>query len=124
MQNAKHINGSHKIRLRTLLIGNGWYDPLIQYIAYYNFTVFPGNTYDHAPFNASIGSQMYNALYGKGNCVDQIEYCASSGIDEICSAADSFCALEVESVLDNYPGRDEYDIRGMFQVLPMAEEPP
>lgn len=57
---------------------------------------------------------MYNSLFGKGNCVDQIKYCASSGIDDICSAADNFCAFEVESLYDIYAGRDEYDIRGML----------
>lgn len=30
---------------------------------------------------------------------------------QICAAADSFCATEVEFVLDTVTGRDEYDIR-------------
>ena len=56
-QNAKAIPGAHNISLKTVLIGNGWYNPLIQvssfrgyfkdddliyraqYQAYYNFTV-------------------------------------------------------------------------------------
>lgn len=56
-QNAKAIPGAHNISLATVLIGNGWYNPLIQvssleiysegrrvnfraqYQAYYNFTV-------------------------------------------------------------------------------------
>ena len=36
------------------IVGNGWYDPLVQYQAYYNFTVFPGNTYGYDPFNDSV----------------------------------------------------------------------
>ena len=62
-QNARAIPGAHNISLETVLIGNGWYNPLIQvsfsgtdtkevyltyhtqYQAYYNFTVYPGNTY-------------------------------------------------------------------------------
>ena len=32
-QNAKHIPGAHKISLETVLIGNGWYNPLIQVFA-------------------------------------------------------------------------------------------
>jgi carboxypeptidase D len=72
---------------------NGWYDPLIQYQAYYNFTVWPGNTYDYSPFNASVQAQFYNNLYGKGNCVDQIKDCAARGIDEICESAVSFVPL-------------------------------
>lgn len=48
-QNALNIPGTHKIHLNSVLIGNGWFDPLIQYQAYYNFTVYPGNTYNYSP---------------------------------------------------------------------------
>lgn len=41
----KKLPKAHHINLKTLLIGNGWYDPLIQYQAYYNFTVYPGYVY-------------------------------------------------------------------------------
>lgn len=54
---------------------------------------------------------MYNSLYGPGNCVDQIKDCYARGINEICSAADNFCYLEVENLYDVYADRDEYDIR-------------
>lgn len=84
---------------------------MTQYEAYYNYTVFPGNTYDYLPFNASVSAEMYNNLYGPGNCVDQIKDCAARGINEICAAADSFCANHVESLYDKYLGRDEYDFR-------------
>ena len=30
VQNAKAIPGAHNISLETLLVGNGWYNPLIQ----------------------------------------------------------------------------------------------
>lgn len=50
-------------------------------------SVFPGNTYNYSPFNASVQSQFYNNLYGPGNCVDQILDCKARGIDEICSSA-------------------------------------
>ena len=110
-QNAKNISSTHQVRLESVLIGNGWYDPLLQYQAYYNFTVYPGNTYDYAPYNASLEAMVYNSLYGPGNCVDQIKDCAARGINEICSAADDFCASEIEFPLDRYANRDEYDIR-------------
>ncbi|GAB7350258.1 hypothetical protein MBLNU459_g0905t1 [Dothideomycetes sp. NU459] len=97
------------IKLETVLIGNGWYSPLIQYQAYYNFTV--NNTYDLVLFNDSISSMMYNSLYGPGNCVAMTLDCNANGTNEICSAADNFCADEVESVFDTYAGRDEYDSR-------------
>lgn len=110
-QNTKNISGAHKIELASVTIGNGWYDPLLQYQAYYNFTVFPGNTYDLSPFNTSIQQRMYNNLYGPGNCVDQLKDCYARGINEICSAADNFCANNVEEIFDIYSGRDEYDSR-------------
>ena len=110
-QNAKNISGAHEIALEAVVIGNGWYDPIIQYQAYYNYTVYPGNTYDFAPFNKSIENLMYNQLYGPGNCYDLLQDCALRGIDQICSYADSFCANEVEGVYDTYAGRDEYDMR-------------
>ncbi|KAI9759042.1 MAG: hypothetical protein M4579_002631 [Chaenotheca gracillima] len=113
-QNALNISGAHEIRLSTLFIGNGWFDPHLQYQAYYNFTVYPGNTYDYSPFNESISNMMYNALYGPGNCIDQIAECAANGVNEICSAGDNFCAEEVESVYDNILNRDEYDVRELM----------
>ncbi|MCJ1400194.1 hypothetical protein MMC11_003398 [Xylographa trunciseda] len=109
-QNAKNIPGAHKINLETVLIGNGWFSPLLQYQAYYNFTVSPGNTYG-VHFNESVSNQMYNNLYGPGNCVDQLNDCAARGINEVCNAADNFCANEVEELYDLNLGRDEYDIR-------------
>ena len=43
--------------------------------------------------------------------MDQLRDCATRGINEICSAADDFCANEIEFPLDAYVNRDEYDIR-------------
>ncbi|KAJ9193731.1 hypothetical protein DTO021D3_8109 [Paecilomyces variotii] len=111
-QNKNLAPGAKEIKLESVMIGNGWYDPIIQYQAYYNFTVYPGNTYDYLPYNASITSLLYNNLYGPGNCLDQLLDCAAHGaINEICSTADTFCANHVESIYDNYLGRDEYDFR-------------
>jgi hypothetical protein len=92
-------------------IGNGWYDPPIHYQAFYNFTVFPGNTYDLDVYNSTQKEQLYNNLYGSGNCLDKINYCQSNGGNAVCSLADNFCANEVESLLGAFPKRDEYDIR-------------
>jgi carboxypeptidase D len=38
-QNRQSLCGAKKINLQSLLVINGWYDPIIQYEAYYNFTV-------------------------------------------------------------------------------------
>jgi carboxypeptidase C (cathepsin A) len=111
-QNAKDIPGAHKISLISVGIGNGWFDPIAQYAAYYNYTVYPGNPYvGDTFFNETIKEQMYNSMYGAGNCLDQLNDCASSGINEICSAADNFCYQEVENVFDVVLNRDEYDMR-------------
>ncbi|KGO77632.1 Lipase, class 3 [Penicillium italicum] len=110
-QNAKKAHGSIRIDLENVLIGNGWFDPLIQYQAYYNFSIFPGNTYDFNPYNESVQAEWYNNLYGEGNCVDQTLECYATGRNDICSAADNFCASKVESLYDTYSGRDEYDMR-------------
>jgi len=113
-QNSKYIPGAKKISLAGVLIGNGWYDPLIQYQAYYNFTVNPGTTYDFQFFNESIQELMYSNLYAPGGCVDMIKDCYARGIDEICGAADNFCYQEVENIYDIYAGRDEYDSRELM----------
>lgn len=110
-QNAKNIPGAHKIKLENVLIGNGWFDPLVQYEAYYNFSVYPGNTYDYDPYNDTIKTEWFNNLYGVGNCKDQILQCYETGRNDVCSAADSFCAKNVENPFDKYSGRDEYDMR-------------
>ncbi|QSZ34791.1 hypothetical protein DSL72_007649 [Monilinia vaccinii-corymbosi] len=110
-QTAKNIPGAAQISVNSLLIGNGWFDALVQYQAYYNFTVSPGNTYDYSPFTASQEAQLYNNVYGAGNCVDKIEYCVASGINSVCEAADNFCGALVEATYGRYSGRDEYDIR-------------
>ncbi|KAL9093863.1 MAG: hypothetical protein Q9165_003786 [Trypethelium subeluteriae] len=110
-QNDKNISGAAEIHLETLAIGNGWYNPTIQYPIYWNYTVDPGNTYDFDPYNDTTKIQLYNAIYGVGNCYDRLKDCDARGIDDVCQEASRFCAYKVESVLDDYPNRDEYDIR-------------
>lgn len=111
---AGKLPGAHHINLATVLIGNGWYDPLIQYGAYYNFSVSPGNTYDFSPFNQTTKDQMYNAMYGPGNCRDRTLHCYASGENDVCTAADLYCYQEVEALLDSPGDRDEYDIRETY----------
>lgn len=103
--------GAKYINLKTLLIGNGWFDPLIHYQAFYNFTVSPGNTYDYKPFNEQQQTEIYNALYAPGGCVEQTQNCYKTGDNDICGKADGFCAFFVEYELGRYANRDEYDFR-------------
>ena len=110
-QNAANIPGAQPIDLNAVLIGNGWFDPSIHFQSYYNFTVSPGNTYIGSPINGSVADQMYENLYGTGNCVDQLNDCALHGGDDVCVDASNFCIDQVESFYDMYLGRDEYDIR-------------
>lgn len=93
------------------MIGNGWYDPRIQYQAFYWFAVSPGNSYDYRPYNSSVENMVHNALYGSGNCYDQTVDCKIRGDNAVCEVADTFCYNNVESVLGRYAQRSEYDIR-------------
>jgi carboxypeptidase C (cathepsin A) len=128
-QNAAKIPGATKIKLESVMVGNGWsvlytpltcptiltsenrYEPIVQSIAYYNFTVSPGNTYDYKPFSTSVQKKMYDRLYGPGNCVDRLKRCAATGDDDVCSIADKYCGDKVEGLLTEIDSRDETDIR-------------
>lgn len=110
-QNEKDIEGAAKINLAAVLIGNGWFDPLIQYEAYYNYSVFPGNTYDYSPFNESVKERFYNNMWGRGNCYDMTFDCQTNGWNSVCAYADAFCANNIENIFDIVTNRDEYDIR-------------
>jgi carboxypeptidase C (cathepsin A) len=110
-QNAKEIEGAAKINLAAVLIGNGWYDPLIQYEAFYNYSIYPGNTYDYNPFNESMSALFYNGMYGRGNCYDLTVSCNENGWNSVCAYADNFCLNNVENIWDIVTDRDEYDIR-------------
>ncbi|KAI5370128.1 putative peptidase S10, serine carboxypeptidase, serine carboxypeptidase, serine active [Septoria linicola] len=115
-KNADLPPGAETIALRSLTVGNGWFDPITQFEAYYNFTIFPGNTYGFAPFNSTSEEQLYNALYGEGNCLDQLHDCNfGAQTDGTCSAADNFCYDMVEYLYDTVTERDEYDLR---QLMP------
>ncbi|KAJ4295440.1 hypothetical protein N0V90_007452 [Kalmusia sp. IMI 367209] len=109
-QNAKNISGAHHINLENVLIGNGWFDPLIQYEAYYKYAT-GGNTYDYMPYNDTVIAEWTNNLYGPGNCLDQTRACYATGSNSVCSNADDFCYYHVEYPFDKYSGRDEYDMR-------------
>lgn len=100
-----------EIDLQSVMVGNGWYDPRIQYEAFYWFAVSPGNSYDYRPFNSSMEAMMQNNFYGPGNCQAQSIDCNIRGENALCERADTFCYNNVESMIGRYAGRSEYDIR-------------
>lgn len=109
-QNEAHIPGAAKIDLNALLIGNGWFDPIVGYEGYYDFMVSPGNTYD-VGINETAAKAMYDALYGADGCKARLQKeCAKPGNGEACQAADDFCGSKLGGVLD-FLNRDVYDIR-------------
>jgi carboxypeptidase C (cathepsin A) len=110
-QNELDIPGATTINVKALLVGNGWFDPIIHYQAFYNFTVSPGNTYDYFPFDAKMESQFFENIYGPGMCLDQLEKCRSTGLDDDCQSADRFCMIHVENLYRDTVNRDLYDIR-------------
>jgi carboxypeptidase C (cathepsin A) len=125
-QNKLNAPGTANIDLRAVLIGNGWFDPILQYAAYYNFTsVYSdqphkgGNDYG-INYNESVDKHVYDQMYGQGNCLDKLLDCASYPYanytsdgegNEVCAEADEYCYSEVEYVFDETFLRDEYDIR-------------
>ena len=48
-----------------MLIGNGWFDPLVQYEAFYNFSN-PSSTYDIAAPNETVRAEWFNNMWGPG----------------------------------------------------------
>jgi carboxypeptidase C (cathepsin A) len=101
-----------------LIIGNGWFDPLTQFQAYYNFTVNPGNTYNFHPFNQSEQNTFYDNLYGSENCVNELKLCAKSDADADCAAADEDCSDNVANFLGSTTGRYSDDIRHCDDPIP------
>ena len=112
-QNAKNIPGAQEIHVETLLIGNGFFDPIAQYKSYYDFMVSPGNTYDYLPFSSDQATAMHVNLYDSGNCLDRLKSCAATGVNHICSDADGFCGAHTQAVIGLDLARDLYDLREM-----------
>ncbi|CEJ95242.1 hypothetical protein VHEMI10733 [[Torrubiella] hemipterigena] len=106
-----------KINLESLLVGNGWFDPVVGYEAFYNFTVSPSNTYD-LTLNESVSKQMYDDLYGPNGCKARLQKECSkpTGNYTACVQADNFCSDKIESVMDNNLFRDDHDIHDLSPV--------
>ncbi|KAG2345234.1 alpha/beta-hydrolase [Suillus weaverae] len=101
----------------ALMINNGWFDPLIQNIAWLNFATYaPG----HGQLQPDeVLKNMSDALYGSNGCVAQEKACYAAGnstsSNKICQDADYYC-------IDNlyYPaveGYDQHDLRQNSSAL-------
>ena len=80
-QNQKNASGTAHVDLRGLLIGNGWFDPILQYEAYYRYISNYSTTVDEGVngyglhYNESIDNYVKNNFYGSNNCLDQLKAC-------------------------------------------------
>lgn len=114
-QNKLNTPGTIPIPLKSLVIQNGFYDTRVQFEAYLNITVSPGNTYDFAPYTPALQAQLEKNLYGAGGCQAQQAACNAvpppADINNICAAADTFCVAEVEQFFDDNAKRNEEDMR-------------
>ncbi len=108
-QNAKAAPGTKSVTVDTLIMGNAWFDPPTQFEAYYKYT--QDSPYSLPPYDARANARVRNALYGPGNCMDKQKDCVRSGVDGVCSLADSFCIAEVQNAFDVETARDETDVR-------------
>jgi carboxypeptidase C (cathepsin A) len=114
-QNKLNMPGTVQIPLKSLTIEDGFYDTRVQFAAYFNYTVQPGNPYDVNPYTPAQQQQLFNNVWGKGGCQDQQAACNANpppaNIDSVCSAADNFCVGAVEQFFDINALRSEDDIR-------------
>ncbi|KAI3396810.1 hypothetical protein diail_11639 [Diaporthe ilicicola] len=118
-QNKLNNTGAIQIPIKSVTIEDGFFDTRVQFAAYFNYTVTPGNPYDLAPFNQTAETQLFNNVWGPNGCQQQQAACNAdpppANINEVCSAADDFCVSNVEQFFDVNARRSEDDIR---QLLP------
>ncbi|TVY82157.1 Carboxypeptidase S1 [Lachnellula suecica] len=87
-------------------INNGWYDPIIQYKAYVDFSY--NNTYK--PLITAAQHTTYTNTY-TSKCLPLLKTCpAVTGTNSACENADNTCYDDIEGPLSN-ANFDVYDIR-------------
>ncbi|KAK4502318.1 hypothetical protein PRZ48_005743 [Zasmidium cellare] len=104
------LSGAQHINLTSLLIGNGWIDPTLHAISWYNYTVSPGNPYNLQLINSSMAHKLHEGLFDPGQCLYQLKDCNNLQTDETCKASAEFCR-DVQSISPEMSGRDDQDIR-------------
>ncbi|EGG01943.1 carboxypeptidase S1 [Melampsora larici-populina 98AG31] len=84
----------HLIRLKALGINNGWFDPLIQYQSYYDFSQAKYNGLFDLVDQKTL-KEMKTALTKENGCLDLVKNCYKTGKVEDCRAADQFCETQI-----------------------------
>lgn len=126
-QNQRIENGSFTdddgemfiLHLDTLMIINGCIDRPTMYFSYPAIAV--NNTYGIQAVNDSIHSQMVDALYRDGGCLDKIKDCreistvydpmnigVNATVNDVCYDAEDFCYNEVRGPYLDVSGRNYY----------------
>ncbi|KAI7943918.1 hypothetical protein MJO28_011446 [Puccinia striiformis f. sp. tritici] len=90
---AQKLQG-HSIPITSLGINNGWFDPLVQFQSYYDYSQ---KKYNHVEdiANAATLAVVKTALTHKTGCLAQLKNCANKGNIEACQDAYNFCAQYV-----------------------------
>ncbi|KAH9230674.1 hypothetical protein K456DRAFT_1752279 [Colletotrichum gloeosporioides 23] len=111
LQNQLGVPDTVNIPLRSISIEDGFMDSRVQFGAYFNYSVSPGNPYDITPFNDTLRQKLFNNMFGTGGCQEKQTACNSNPTDKVCADADEFCIKNVEGFWDVNNGRFENDIR-------------
>ncbi|EXF80205.1 carboxypeptidase S1 [Colletotrichum fioriniae PJ7] len=110
-QNKAKAPGTVQVPLKSISIEDGFMDTRVQFGAYFNYSVSPGNPYDVKPFNDTQQKQLFTNMFGTGGCQDRQNACNAQPTDKLCAEADAFCVKNVEDFWDVNAGRAENDIR-------------
>ncbi|MCJ1475710.1 hypothetical protein MMC13_004373 [Lambiella insularis] len=95
------------IDLIALGINNGWYDPIIQYKAYVDFSY--NNTYK--PLITAAQHTSYTNTYNS-DCLPLLKECPSiTGENSACQNADNTCYGDIEGPISQGANFDVYDVR-------------
>ncbi|KAG1757895.1 Alpha/Beta hydrolase protein [Suillus lakei] len=105
------------IVVSALMINNGWFDPLIQNIAWLNFATYAPGYGQLQPDD--VLKDMSDVLYGSDGCVAREKACYAAGNSpsstKICLDADNYCIGNLyNSVMNSY---DPYDLRQNSSAL-------
>lgn len=109
-QNTAIASGTvtgQNISLVALGINNGWYDPILQYKAYVDYSY--NNTYKSL-ISSSQHTSYLNTYTTK--CLPLLKQCSSTtGSNTACENAESTCYNDIEGPLSQIGDFDVYDIR-------------